>query len=142
MAEAVQLADTGAQGKIRKPLGVVGLSLITFGIYYFVWYFKVNREMATLGRAKGTEAAGTSPGTSLLAVTLGALLIVPVFVSSFRACKRLNATEGLAGVRQGMEAGLLFLLVVLLGPVGMYFFQANLNKALEAQAGLPAGGAA
>lgn len=135
MAEEIQIANTGELAKVRNPLGVLGLTLITFGIYYFVWYFKLNKEMATYGQANGTEEAGTSPGTSLLAITLGALVIVPSFVSTYRACKRLNTVEKLAGRPDGMDAGLLWLLLVFISPVGLYLFQLNLNKALEAQAG-------
>lgn len=135
MAEEIQIANTGELAKIRNPLGVLGLSLVTLGVYYWVWYFKVNKEMATLGQSKGTEDAGTSPGTSLLATTLGILLLVPPYVSMFKATKRLNATERLSGRGEGMDAGLLWLLLVFLSPVGIYLFQQNLNKALEAQAG-------
>ncbi len=38
-----------------------------------------------------------------------------------------------------MEAGLLFLLWIFLGPVGHYLFQSNLNKVLQAQAGIAPG---
>ena len=34
-----------------------------------------------------------------------------------------------------MEAPLLWLLLIFIGPVGLYLFQRNLNRALEAQAG-------
>ena len=86
MAEELQITGTDATAKVRKVLGVVGLILITLGIYYFVWYYKINREMRDLGRAKGTDELGDSPGTSLLAVTLGALIIVPaVFPSTARS---------------------------------------------------------
>ncbi len=112
MAEEVQIQGSPELGKIRHPLGIVGLSLITLGVYWWVWYYKVNKEMAAIGRARGTDECGTSPGTSLLAVTLGALVIVPAFVSIYKTCARLNATERVTGAPEGMEAGLLFLLFV------------------------------
>ncbi len=135
MAESIQIQGSSHQGKIRNPLGVVGLSLITLGIYYFVWYFKVNKEMAEMGRARGTDELGTSPGTSLLAVTLGWLIIVPPFVSIYKSCARLQAAERHTGTPEGMEPGLLFLLAILISPVGQYIFQSNLNKVLTRQAG-------
>jgi hypothetical protein len=135
MAEEVQIQGSAELGKIRNPLGVVGLTLITLGIYWWVWYYKMNKEMAAIGRARGTEECGTSPGTSLLAVTLGALVIVPALVSIYKTCARLSATERVTGTPQGMEAGLLFLLFVLIGPVGHYIFQSNMNKVLRHQAG-------
>ena len=140
MAEQVQIAGTPEEGKLRNPLGVIGLTLITLGIYYWVWYYKVNKEMAAIGRANGTEAAGTSPGTSLLATTLGAFVIVPFYVSVYNSAKRLNAAEGLTGAPKGMDPALMLLLMALVGPIGVYFFQTNLNNTLQAQAQLGAGG--
>lgn len=133
MAEPVAIEGSSYQGKIRNPLGVVGLGIITLGIYYFVWYFKVNKEMAELGQAKGTEECGTNPTTSLLALIPGGLIIVPPFVSTYKACKRLNASEKVVGNPEGIEAPLLWLLFIFIGPVGHYLFQRNLNRVLEAQ---------
>ena len=137
MAEEIQIRGGDAMAKKRDPLAIVGLSIITLGIYFLVWYFKTNKELAALGRSRGTEALGTSPGVSLLAVTLGVLVIVPPFVSLFHTWKRLQAAEKLTGV-DGTDAGLGFLLSVFLAPIGHYMFQADLNKVLTAQAGEPA----
>jgi Domain of unknown function (DUF4234) len=135
MAEEIQISGTEAVGKLRNPLGVVGLTIITFGVYFFIWYYKTNKEMAAMGRARGTDELGTSPGTSLIAVLFGwILLFIPPLVSEYRTCDRLNKAEAQVGL-QGMEAGLLFLLWIFLGPVGHYIFQSNLNKVLQAQAG-------
>ena len=135
MAEEIQIRGGDAVGKLRNPLGVVGLTLVTLGIYGFVWYYKVNKEMAELGRAKRTEDLGTSPGTSLAAVLVGWLIIVPPFVSIYKTCGRLNAGERLTSLK-GMEGGLLFLLWIFVSPVAYYIFQSNLNKVLQAQAGI------
>ena len=137
MAYPVEIQGTGTEGKIRNPLGVVALGFVTLGIYLIFWYYFVNKEMAAVGRARNTDELGDSPGTSVLAVTLGALLIVPAFVSLYNAWKRLNGGERLTG-RSGLEAGLGFLLTIFLSPVGHYIFQSNWNKVLEAQtAGAP-----
>lgn len=133
MAEEIQIQGSDQRGKLRNPLGVIGLGFITFGIYTIVWYFKVNKEMAGVGQAKGTEECGTNPTTSLLALIPGALIIVPPFVSMYNACKRLSATQGATGAQPGMEPPLLWLLLIFISPVGLYLFQSNLNKALEAQ---------
>ena len=135
MAEEVRIGRGEARGKLRNPLGVVGLSFITLGIYAIVWYFKVNKEMASLGRERNNPALGTSPGTSLLAITLGALVIVPAFISGYNTCKRLAATEAEAGLPEGMHPALLFLLYLFLSPVALWILQNNLNRALQAQAG-------
>jgi|SRR5215218_1589796 len=135
MAHEVEIRGSAYRGKVRDPLGVVILGLVTFGIYYLVWYYKTNKEMAQLGTGAGTEECGTSPGTSLLAVTLGALVVVPALVSLYRFCKRLSASERVAGAPEGIEAPLLFLVLIFIGPVGHYLFQRNLNRVLEAQSG-------
>jgi hypothetical protein len=145
MAEPVQIQGSPYVGKIRNPLGVIGLSIITLGIYGIFWYYYVNKELAEIGKAKGTDECGDSPGTSVLAVTLGALVIVPAFVSGYKFCKRLSAAERVTGTPQGMEAGLLFVLYVFLSPVAAYIAQSNLNKVLQNQgesAGNLAAGAA
>jgi hypothetical protein len=135
MADQIEIKGSAYPGKIRNPLGVVGLGIITLGIYYFVWYYKVNKEMAELGQAKGTEECGTNPTTSLLALFPGSLIIVPPFVSTYKACKRLNASERVVGAPEGIEGPLLWLLFIFIGPVGHYLFQRNLNRVLQAQAG-------
>jgi drug/metabolite transporter (DMT)-like permease len=134
MAEEVQIKGTGEVGKIRNPLGVIGLTFITLGIYFIFWYYFVNKELAAIGKAHNTEELGTSPGTSVLAVTLGAFVIVPAFLSIYNTCKRLQAAERVTGTPQGMEPGLLFILWIFISPVAEYIFQANLNKVLEGQA--------
>jgi hypothetical protein len=132
MAYPVEIQGAGTEGKIRNPLGVIALSFVTLGIYPIFWYYFVNKEMAELGRARNSDELGDSPGTSVLAVTLGVLLIVPPFVSLYHAWKRLSSGERLTGL-SGMEAGLGFVLSIFISPVGQYILQSNWNKVLEAQ---------
>jgi hypothetical protein len=43
MAETVTI---GGQSYLkRNPLGVLGLSVITLGIYFFYWFWKINDEL-------------------------------------------------------------------------------------------------
>ena len=44
MTNLATLANDGV-GKDRSPTSVLGLSIITLGIYYLVWYYKVNDEI-------------------------------------------------------------------------------------------------
>jgi hypothetical protein len=135
MAEEVEIRGTGERGKIRNPLGVIGLTLITLGIYSIFWYYFVNKELAQIGRAKNSDECGTSPGTSVLAITLGIFIIVPPFVSIYNTCKRLRAAERLTGTQPGMDPGLLFVIWIFVGPVAQYILQMNMNKVLEQQSG-------
>jgi hypothetical protein len=140
MAEEVQIQGTQATAKIRNPLGVIGLTLITLGIYGIFWYYFINREMADYGRARGTTELGDSPGKSVLAVTLGALVIVPAIISLYNTCKRTETTSRMAGNPSPMAAGLLFVLYIFISPVALWLIQDTLNKAWEAQAGGPGAG--
>jgi Domain of unknown function (DUF4234) len=131
MAEEVAIAGTGSTAKLRNPLGVVGLSIITLGIYYIFWWYFINREMRDLGHARNTDL-GESPGSSVLAITLGALIIVPAIVSMWRTCDRIQRTEEVAGVDRPANGPIIFILLLLIGPVGIWYAQNELNKAWEA----------
>ncbi len=133
MAEEVQIQGSGELAKIRHPLGILGLMLITLGIYFFVWWYKVNSELAELGKARGTTETGDNPTTSLLAMVPGFLIIVPPYVSFYNGSNRLRAAQRLTGRPTGIEAGLMLVLYFFISPVAIYIFQSDLNKVLEAQ---------
>jgi hypothetical protein len=135
VAEQVQIQGSQEPGKIRNPLGVIGLTLITLGIYGIVWYYKLNKELAEIGKGHGTDECGTNPTTSVLAITIGCFIIVPPFVSMYKTWVRLSAAERVIGTPEGMEPGLGFLLSILIGPVGTYILQSNMNKVLKHQVG-------
>jgi hypothetical protein len=134
MAEELALANGSGHVKLRNPLGVVGLSLITLGIYYIFWWYFINREMRDLGHARN-EDLGQNPGNSVLAITLGALIIVPALVSLWRTSERIQRSQEVAGVERGANGPIIFILLLLIGPVGIWYAQSELNKAWEAQAG-------
>ena len=134
MAAEVQIADTGSTATTRDPLGVALLTLVTLGIYFFVWYYKVNREMSDLGRARGTDELGDNPGTSLLAVTLGALVIVPAIVSLYNTFLRTQAAARLTGV-EPLNGWIALAFYLFLGIGFPAYLQSGLNKVWTAQAG-------
>jgi hypothetical protein len=135
MAEVMDIRGSSHSGKIRHPLGIIGLSLITFGIYGAVWYYMTNKELAEIGRAHNTDELGDSPGMSLLAITLGAFIIVPPFVSLWNYSKRVEAAARLTGNQPRLEQPLMFLLWIVLGVVSMYLTQESLNDTLRSQSG-------
>ncbi len=132
MAEEIQIRGTDAQAKIRNPLGVVGLTLITLGIYFIFWWYFVNREMRDLGRARDRDL-GQSPGQSVLAITLGALIIVPAIVSEWRTSMRIQRAQETVGVQPPVTGPIIFILLILIGPVGVWYAQSELNKVWEAE---------
>ena len=134
MAEEVQIAGTSETAKKRNPWGVLGLSLITIGIYGIFWWYFVNKEMVELGRAKGTAELGDSPGTSVLALVPGFLIIVPPLVSYYRGVQRMQAAARLTGAEpaNGWIALIIFLVI---GFAFAPYLQSCLNKVWDAQAG-------
>ncbi len=97
MAELVDIGG-GKTAKVRSIWWVVVLTIVTIGIYIFFWWYFVNREMADYGRARGTTELGDSPGKSLLAITLGALVIVPAILSYINTFK--TGPDGATARRQ------------------------------------------
>ena len=138
MAEEIQIAGTPATAKIRSPWAAALLPIITLGIYYFVWYYKINREMKDLGKARGTDELGDSPGTSLLAVTLGALIIVPAIISTIHTAQRIQRAERLTGVEPQLNGWLALVLYLIIVPGFWAYEQSELNKAWRNQGSAPA----
>jgi hypothetical protein len=106
---AVEVA-VATPGKVRRPVGTALLSLIPF--YWFVWYYRINRELRDFGRGNGDDRLGSNqPGLSLLAVSIGSFVLVPYFVSVWRTAGRVQRAEraahgGVAGGR-ALVTGLL-----------------------------------
>jgi len=110
---------------MRNPFLVFVWSLLTLGIYYLVWYYKINRELR--------DACGidVSPGVALIAITLGWLVIVPPFVSWYRTFIRIAEAQRAAGVTSEANPVLgfiLFVIAVFLLPVEVVYAQDELNK--------------
>jgi Domain of unknown function (DUF4234) len=137
MAEEIQIAGTQAQAKIRSPWAAALLPIVTLGIYYFVWYYKINREMKDLGQARGSDELGDSPGTSLLAVTLGALIIVPAIVSTVHTAQRIQRAQRLTGIDPQLNGWLALVLYLIIAPGFWGYEQSELNKVWRNQGGAP-----
>ncbi|MDQ3889175.1 MAG: DUF4234 domain-containing protein [Actinomycetota bacterium] len=128
MAERVRVR--GVAVKIRNPWLAFLWAILTFGIYYLVWYYKVNRELRDFGRASGTDL-GESPFVSLLAITIGWLVIVPPFISMFATFGRVRQAQAAAGVEERVEPWLgfaLFVVALYLLPVEIPYAQHHLNR--------------
>ena len=106
MAEVVTIE--GQRYVKRDPLGVLGLSFITIGIYWFYWYYKINDEIRRYEKDDSVR-----PGIALLAVTLGWLIIVPPFISVYNTSKHIVRMEERAGVAQVLSPALNIVLLIL-----------------------------
>src|SRR3954465_8880148 len=128
MAEEIQIAGTEAKAKIRSPWAPALLPYVTFLIYAFVWYYKINREMADLGKAHGkTDELGDNPTTSLLAVSRGALIIVPAVISTIHTFQRIQAAQRLMGVEPQANGWLALIMALLITPVFHAYAQRERN---------------
>jgi hypothetical protein len=134
MAEEIAIRGSNYPAKERNPLAPLGLSIITFGIYGIFWYYFVNKELAELGKARGTDELGDNPMTSVLAVTLGAIVVVPALMSYWGTWKRHEAARRMFSTQEGIESVPGFLLTLFIWPAGAYFLQTGQNSVLEAQA--------
>ena len=133
MAEVVPIAGAGSSAKIRNIVGVPALGIITIGIYIFFWWYFIHRELKDYGRSKNTDELGTSPGNSVLAITLGALIIVPAIIGYVRAFKRVQAAQRLAGV-DPINGWIGLILIIVFSPAFYAYMQSGLNSVWKAQA--------
>ena len=132
---ATEVNARGAYVRVRHPWGGFLLVIITFGIYYLFWYYFINRELRDFGRSTADTEAGeriqVNPWVSLLAVSLGAFLIIPPFVSMYRTFGRIRTAQDIAdtGPKASPVLGLvLFLIAVVFFPVEVPYAQTNLNR--------------
>jgi hypothetical protein len=134
MAQELAIPGAGTNAKIRHPLGVLGLGLITLGIYHVFWWYFINREMADLGRANRRPELGDNPIMSVVAVTIGALIIVPPFVSFWRTLKRIETSQNLVLGSNNLAVVLVFILglIPLVNLIVAPLMQSNLNQVWEA----------
>lgn len=133
MADVVRIEGTEATAKVRSVVWVIVLEIVTLFIYGFFWWYFIHRELRDYGRAKGTTELGTRPGTSLLAITLGALIIVPALVSFYNGFKRVQAAQRLTGI-EPINGWIGLILFIVFYPAFMGYMQSGLNPVWRAQA--------
>jgi hypothetical protein len=128
-----QPGHVGLAMKRRNPVGVwLGLPLITFGIYTYVWYYKIHREMAEFDRRRVVPVAGPM----LVLLFLGWTIVAPL-VSLYNTGNRIADAQRAAGLRPTCNAGIGLLLCFVFGLVSLYY-QSELNKIVDSY-GAPVG---
>lgn len=137
MAEVVPIHGANSTAKIRSPVWVAVLTLITLGIYGIFWWYFIHRELRDYGRAKGTEELGTSPAMSTLAVSLGALIIVPAIIGLVRGFKRVQTAQRMNGI-DPINGWIGLILIIIIYPAFYGYMQSGLNPVWQKQAGTPA----
>ena len=121
MAEDITIE--GQQYRRRHPLGVLGLSFITLGIYYFYWYYQVNDE---LRRFEHDETI--SPVRSLMAVLFGWIIIVPPFIALWNTATHIERAERRVGVTAAIEPVLVLVFQIVFSLVNPPYMQDHMNR--------------
>jgi hypothetical protein len=105
----------GGLGKVRSfGVGLL-LTVITFGLYFYFWFYFVNDELKDVGAANDDpNLASSSPAMSLLAVTLGSLIVIPAWLSYYNYGQRIRRAQAATGVpeHERISPTLAFLLLV------------------------------
>ena len=99
MAETVSIEDQPYLK--RNPLGVLGLTLVTLGIYFFYWYYKVNEELMRF-----EHDPSISPTRSLMAILFGWIIIVPPFIAIYNTAKHVQGVEQRMAIQPQLEPAL------------------------------------
>ena len=125
------LLAPGSTAKIRNPIVVAILSLVTLGIYVIFWWYSINREMADYGRARGTQELGDNPGTSTLALFPGGLVVVPAIWTTVTTFQSSQAAERMTG-QTPLNGWLALVLILVFSPAFCGYMQSGLNSAWQA----------
>jgi hypothetical protein len=133
MAEEIAIRGSNYPAKQRDPIVTILLNFVPFyGLFY---YYYVNKELAELGTARGTDELGDNPMMSVLAVFPGVFLFaIPTIISFWNFWKRQDTARKMFGVQTGVDNVPGFLLYLFIAPVGIWFLQQGQNGVLEAQA--------
>ena len=129
MAEAVTI--DGAPFLKRNPLGVLGLSFITFGIYFFYWYWKINDELSSFAHDDSI-----SPTRSLMAILFGWIILVPPFIAIYNTSKHVQGDEQRLELQPELEPALTIVFLVLFSIVNGLYMQEHLNRLWDRAAGV------
>lgn len=104
------------------------LSVVTLGIAAIVWYYLLNadaKKLALTHRKSEAQARGWSPGLSVVAVTLGALIVVPYFVSMWGTWSRVREATDSSSMGAGLQFLFIFIPIVNVAYSGILQHQIN-----------------
>lgn len=131
MAETISI--DGRPFLKRSPLGVLGLSLITLGIYFFYWYYQINSE---LQRFEHDDTI--SPVRSLMAYLFGWIIIVPPFIAMYNTAKHVQQAEQRLGIQPQLEPALTVVFMLVVSLANGVYVQEHLNRLWDRGAGVGA----
>jgi H+/Cl- antiporter ClcA len=128
MAETITIE--GRSYVRRNPLGVLGLSVITFGIYFMYWYYTINDELRRFDRDDTI-----SPVRSLMAMIFGWLIIVPPFLAMYNTAKHVQTAEQRLAIQPELEPALTIVIMLFVSIGNGVYIQEHLNRLWDRAAG-------
>ena len=132
MAYEMKIRGTEDEVKIRSPWAPALLPFVTLGIYHWVWWHRINRELCDYGKVKGYDL-GQNPTNSALAVFPGFLIIVPPLITYWRGTKRVMGASKLSG-KEPPNGWIAIILSRLLSPALWAYIQVSLNDVWRQEA--------
>lgn len=96
MSRSIATSCTGT-GKVRSPWAVWSLCVITLGVYYLVWYVRLNKEIA--------DAAGVDVNVGTTRLWLSQCVPIANWVSLARTARRLRTALELAAAETSVSGG-------------------------------------
>jgi len=110
-------------GKVRNPVTVIILSIITCGIYYYFWLYTA---MDDLNKAAGREVI--NPALFLILSIFVPFVVLYVFYTMDKAFAEISKNEGITY----KENFILWLILYLACGVGMYVGMYQLTEGFNA----------
>ena len=124
-------AGTARDVKVRGPIWAGAWSIT--GFYALYWIYVTAKDLSEYGRSKGRDL-GENPMMTLLAITIGWIIIVPPIVALYRQAKRIQQAQHMNNV-QPLNGWLALVFYIVFSPVYFGFMQSELNKAWAAEGG-------
>jgi hypothetical protein len=112
---------------MRSPWAVWGLSVVTLGVYYLVWYVRLNKDVARI--------AGVDVTVGTVGLWLSQCVPIANWVSLARTARRLRIALERAGAERPVSAGRTILASLWFGSQTRYLQRCanELWRTLEAQ---------
>lgn len=106
-------------GKKRNPVVTLLLMIVTFGIYFFVWFYKANTELKPLSRQ--TWSVGL--WTFLILIPIAGIVSLWMMADNVFAARSARNVPGM-----GKVAMFLLLFLPLVNLIGIPLVQSEMNK--------------
>ncbi|WP_371493950.1 DUF4234 domain-containing protein [Kitasatospora sp. NBC_00374] len=113
-------------GRIGKDRNIFLVWLVwpvlTLGIYHFVWWYKINREVGDYD-----DRIEVNPAVSVVAILFGWIIIIPPFVSIYNTGDRIATMQRNRGLVATCNPWIGLLLSFVFGLHSLYY-QSELNS--------------